>query len=232
MNWITFLIIVILIIIILIVLNIENFTVEDSDALNNLISSINKNGIAVNDITAGNKIEGSIIGENMKSAIMKVVYPVGSMFISRVYYDLSDKTKIADTPMAYGKWLFINDVGVIGTALKTHDNKDTDGKTGTWGNLAIDISQLPPHAHQLWHANWYDSSDGGHGEESIARWRKHDNVENKDKGDKIDDNQFTKNIIVNVSQKDGKIKGELVNAGKNFHPYGYYCYVYRKISLD
>lgn len=146
---------IIIIVVICIVISIEHFTINDGNALNNLIDQINNQEVKVSNMTSsdkveGNTIEGKVIGDNMKKAIMDLMFPVNSFFMYDYKIDLVDgkPSSITNTPLDYGKWerCSYDEVGVIG--IKSNSNGKEGGRMG---DKNLKIWHVPPHSHQLWH---------------------------------------------------------------------------------
>ena len=188
----------------------------NEEALNNIVTMINdnntsfKNLTVTNNLSVNNSINSSSIGNGLKNVIAKemskIFYPVGSIFISRKYYDLSNKSSLINTPLNYGSWLFINDCGVLGTAKSDYSPNDTSTSTNSFGDAKIKVNHIPPHSHK------YQWNPG----------RKAQNNKNYEYS-KLPIDALTGSDIYDT------------NGNKvfqvNFNPYGYYMFVYRKLSL-
>ena len=136
----------------------------------------------------------------------KIFYPVGSVFISRDYYDLNNKSSLINTPLNYGSWLFIDDYGVLGTAKSNYSPNDTSINTNSFGDSKIKVNHIPPHKHKY---QWNPGRKSKYNSNYEYSWTPRDALTEAD----IYDTDGNK-----VSQID-------------FNPYGYYMFVYRKISL-
>ena len=188
----------------------------NEEALNNIVTMINdnntsfKNLTVTNNLSVNNSINSSAIGSGLKNAIAKemskIFYPVGSIFISRKYYDLSNKSSLVNTPLNYGSWLFINDCGVLGTAKSDYSPNDTSTSTNSFGDAKIKVNHIPPHSHK------YQWNPG----------RKAQNNKNYEYS-KLPRDALTGSDIYDTN-------GNKVSQ-VNFNPYGYYMFVYRKLSL-
>lgn len=188
----------------------------NEEALNNIVTMINdnntsfKNLTVTNNLSVNNSINSSAIGSGLKNVIAKemskIFYPVGSVFISRKYYDLSNKSSLVNTPLNYGSWLFINDCGVLGTAKSNYSPNDTSTSTNSFGDTKIKVYHIPPHSHK------YQWNPG----------RKAQNNKNY-KYSKLPRDALTGSDIYDTN-------GNKVSQ-VNFNPYGYYMFVYRKLLL-
>lgn len=188
----------------------------NEEALNNIVTMINdnntsfKNLTVTNNLNVNNSINSSAIGSELKGVIAKemskIFYPVGSVFISRKYYDLSNKSSLVNTPLNYGSWLFINDCGVLGTAKNNYSPNDTLISTNSFGDAKIKVNHIPPHSHK------YQWNPG----------RKAQNNKNYEYS-KLPTDALTGSDIYDTN-------GNKVYQ-VNFNPYGYYMFVYRKLSL-
>lgn len=221
---------IVVIIVIVLILSVEHFT---DNSLNNVIDLINNEQIESKNINVSNEIKLNSI--NIKKVIMDIVYPVNSIYFSAYELDHNNKETCKGTPLEYGTWEEINrDEKNSSGGDEWSDfifglRRKNLGEAVYWGDYKIYIDKLPPHAHQVWHQMWYNSSDSGKGEESIGRWRKDDDFNGKEF--EVDDNQVTKNIILDVKSNGKKISASKVNTGQDFHPRGYYAYAYKKTAL-
>lgn len=140
-----YIILIVLIIIVIVYLRYQHFTESDttSDAINNIVTLFNddnvnlKNLTVTNDLTINDKLILSSLGGDLMTNLMKIIYPVGSVFLSRKYYDLTDEKSLIDTPLKYGKWLKITkdnyNIYLVSTNNKTIQNEDTNNKTAIYG---------------------------------------------------------------------------------------------------
>ena len=169
-----------------------------------------KNLTVTNNLSVNNSINSSTIGSELKNVIAKemskIFYPVGSVFISRKYYNLNNKSSLINTPLNYGSWLFINDYGVLGTAKSNYSPNDTSTNTNSFGDAKIKVNHIPPHKHKY---QWNPGRKSQNNKNYEYSWTPRDALTEAD----IYDTNGNK-----VSQV-------------NFNPYGYYMFVYRKISL-
>ena len=163
-----YIILIVLIIIVIIYLRYEHLETDiitndnanesnktNEDALNNIVTMINdnntsfKNLTVTNNLSVNNSINSSAIGSGLKNVIAKemskIFYPVGSVFISRKYYNLNNKSSLINTPLNYGSWLFIDDYGVLGTAKSDYSPNDTSINTNSFGDSKIKVNHIPPH---------------------------------------------------------------------------------------
>ena len=188
----------------------------NEDALNNIVTMINNNNTSfknltvTNNLNVNNSINSSTIGNKLNNVIAKemseIFYPVGSVFISRNYYDLNNKSSLINTPLNYGSWLFIDDYGVLGTAKSDYSPNDTSTNTDSFGDAKIKVNHIPPHKHKY---QWNPGRKSKYNSNYEYSWTPRDALTEAD----IYDTDGNK-----VSQVD-------------FNPYGYYMFVYRKISL-
>ena len=211
-----YIILIVLIIIVIIYLRYDHFTESDttSDAINNIVSMINNNNTSfknltvTNNLSVNNSINSSAIGSGLKNVIAKemskIFYPVGSVFISRNYYDLNNKSSLINTPLNYGSWLFIDDYGVLGTAKSDYSPNDTSTNTESFGDSKIKVNHIPPHKHKY---QWNPGRKSKYNSNYEYSWTPRDALTEAD----IYDTDGNK-----VSQVD-------------FNPYGYYMFLYRKI---
>ena len=224
-----YIILIVLIIIVIIYLRYEHLETDiitndnanesnktNEDALNNIVTMINdnntsfKNLTVTNNLSVNNSINSSAIGSGLKNVIAKemskIFYPVGSVFISRKYYNLNNKSSLINTPLNYGSWLFIDDYGVLGTAKSDYSPNDTSINTNSFGDAKIKVNHIPPHKHKY---QWNPGRKSQNNKNYEYSWTPRDALTEAD----IYDTDGNK-----VSQVD-------------FNPYGYYMFVYRKISL-
>ena len=225
-----YIILIVLIIIVIIYLRYEHLETDiitndnannesnktNEDALNNIVTMINdnntsfKNLTVTNNLSVNNSINSSAIGSELKNVIAKemseIFYPVGSVFISRKYYNLNNKSSLINTPLNYGSWLFIDDYGVLGTAKSNYSPNDTSINTNSFGDAKIKVNHIPPHKHKY---QWNPGRKSKYNSNYEYSWTPRDALTEAD----IYDTDGNK-----VSQVD-------------FNPYGYYMFVYRKISL-
>lgn len=169
-----------------------------------------KNLTVTNNLSVNNSINSSSIGNGLKNVIAKemskIFYPVGSVFISRKYYDLSNKSSLVNTPLNYGSWLFIDDCGVLGTAKSNYSPNDTSINTNSFGDAKIKVYHIPPHRHNY---QWNPERD--------SKYNSNGNYAKKPRSTLTD---------ADIYDIDGNKVSQV-----NFNPYGYYMFVYRKISL-
>lgn len=162
-----------------------------------------------------NNIGADTLNDNIKKAIMDITYPVNSIFITRTLYTLtSGKNTSSETPLKYGTWELVNYYGVLGCATTTtQQNASRDNK--------ILINQLPPHAHKVYHQGYFTCGSGSKTPAS--------NVIIED--DNITYNGYTDMTLykTNISGKNFNVS--TVDNQQDYHPYGYYCFVYRKTAL-
>lgn len=224
-----YIILIVLIIIVIICLRYEHLETDiitndnanesnktNEDALNNIVTMINnnntnfKNLTVTNNLSVNNSINSSAIGSGLKNVIAKemskIFYPVGSVFISRKYYNLNNKSSLINTPLNYGSWLFINDYGVLGTAKSNYSPNDTSTNTKSFGDAKIKVNHIPPHKHNY---QWNPGRSAKYNSNYEYSHTPRDALTDAD----IYDTNNKK-----VSQV-------------NFNPYGYYMFVYRKILL-
>lgn len=140
-----YIILIVLIIIVIVYLRYQHFTESDttSDAINNIVTLFNndnvnlKNLTVTDNLTINDKLILSSLGGDLMTNLMKIIYPVGSVFLSRKYYDLTDEKSLIDTPLNYGKWLMIQysegSTTLKTTTMKTITNEDTDTRTAIYG---------------------------------------------------------------------------------------------------
>ena len=214
MNYKLTIIIIIVIIIISILLLKEDFITSeidfDSQAFNNLITNINDKNINIDNITTTStltttgKLEANELGETLKGEIMKEVYPIGSLFLSRKYYNENNKEELKGTPLYYGKWKLINYKGVIGTITKDYKFSNDEQMLGY---QKIQIQHIPPHKHK------YSSPN-----ERKSMYNSNDNYSTRPYLDK-----FTESTIYDNNNQ--------VVYQENYVPYGYYVFTYRKTEL-
>lgn len=117
-----YIILIVLIIIVIVYLRYQHFTELDttSDAINNIVTLFNddkmniKNLNVTNDLTVNNKTTTKELINDMsdrfdtfETKLMKIIYPVNSVFISRFQYDLANSIQIKNTPLYYGTWEII-----------------------------------------------------------------------------------------------------------------------------
>lgn len=205
MNWIIIIVIAVLIIIMLMSFEHYTFDISDTNALNNIVDQINDKQIKANNIIASKTIEGNEIGDNLKTAIMELMYPVNSFFMYNINIALVDgkPSSITNTPLDYGKWERCNytSAGVIGI----HPENGPDGETS--GDKKITVNQIPPHRHNY---QWNPGRSAKYNSNYEYSHTPRDALTDAD-----------------IYNKDGtKITNQ-----EPFRPYGYYLYLYRKISL-
>lgn len=211
MNYKLLIVFVVIIILIILLLK-ENFEITDELAFNNLITNINNKNLEIENVKTTSSLstvgtlEASNIGENIRKELMKEFYPVGSLFLSRKYYNLNNKNELINTPLNYGKWLMINDVGVIGTAKNDYKPNDTNTKTASYGNKKILVNHIPPHKHK------YQWNPG-----RSSLYNKNYEYAHTPRA------TFTEADIYDVD-------GNKVTQ-TDFEPYGYYVFTYRKLEL-
>lgn len=205
MNWIIIIVIAVLIIIMLMSFEHYTFDISDTNALNNIVDQINDKQIKANNIIASKTIEGNEIGDNLKTAIMELMFPVNSFFMYNINIALVDgkPSSITNTPLDYGKWERCNytSAGVIGI----QPENGPDGKTA--GDKKITVNQIPPHKHKY---QWNPGRSAKYNSNYEYSHTPRDALTDAD-----------------IYNKDGtKITNQ-----EPFRPYGYYLYLYRKISL-
>lgn len=214
-------IVIIVVIVLILILSIEHFEIENNEQLNNLVNVVNSNEVNTRDIIASRKVEGQELGDGMKREIMKIVYPVNSLWFSSHEINVDDKEKCKGTPLEFGKWEEIN-----------KDDRDKDGNDinsdfifgfrrkglGTpvqWGDYKISANHLPAHRHDIY-ADETGEAGGDYRHHPVTPGGKHGGWNDKRVfGHTV--NTFDNNFK-NVSNAD-------------FHPRGYYAYGYRKIEL-
>ena len=148
-----------------------------------------------------------LLSELIIKKFIKVSYPVGSIFISRIKYDLNNTNSLINTPLYYGKWVMIDDTGVIGTANSSYAVNDaTKTTTQSRGDKQIQVNQIPPHKHQYQYNPGRKAKYNSNYEYS---WTPRTDYTGADIYDKNNNKQTQVDFI----------------------PYGYYFFVYKKIEL-
>ena len=156
--------------------------------------------------TANNAIVSKSVDISL-SQVMAYTYPVGSIFISRQKYTLTDGKGPSNTPLGYGKWVMIDDTGVIGTANSSYTVNDaTTNNTDSLGNKQIQVNQIPPHKHQYQYNPGRKAKYNSNYEYS---WTPRTDYTGADIYDKNNNKQTQVDFI----------------------PYGHYFYTYKKIDL-
>ena len=187
------------------------------------------NSIRINDdnIELLKQIKHNEIFESIIKNMMNVFYPIGSIFISRVKYTLTDNKGPINTPLYYGKWVMINDTGVIGVADSNYNINDaTSINTASYGDKKLTADHVPCHSHKglKGYSHGFDKNNSMHVINGNS-W-------NSNRGTSVRDNIFTgETIVKNVGWNDNINSYEVVNQ-INFNPYGYYFFTYKKISVD
>lgn len=205
-------IVIIVVIVLILILSFEHFEIENSEQLNNLVNVVNSNEVNTQDVIASRKVEGQELGDGMKREIMKIVYPVNSLWFSSHEINVDDKEKCKGTPLEFGKWEEIN--------KDDRDEKGNDingdfifgfrrkglGKPTQWGDYKLSVNHIPPHKHQ------YQYNPGRSAKYNSNKEYSH-----------LPRNALTDADIYDVN---GKKVSQV-----DFHPRGYYAYGYRKIEL-
>ena len=189
----------IVIVILLIYFSYEHLTSDE-------ITLINFVEMLTNDQSANNAIVSKSVDISL-SQVMAYTYPVGSIFISRQKYTLTDGKGPSNTPLGYGKWVMIDDTGVIGTANSSYTVNDaTTNNTASLGNKQIQVNQIPPHKHQYQYNPGRKAKYNSNYEYS---WTPRTDYTGADIYDKNNNKQTQVDFI----------------------PYGHYFYTYKKIDL-
>lgn len=150
-----YIILIILIIIVIIYLRYEHFTDSDttSDAINNIVSMINDDTVNFNNLTVNGKLTAKELINDMsnrfdtfETKLMKIIYPIGSLFMTKTYYDLSNKQSLINTPLYYGTWNIIN-TGSSYAFLRPVTNSNESEYMHIWdkpkNNVAIGLKSYP-----------------------------------------------------------------------------------------
>lgn len=103
-------IVIIVVIVLILILSFERFEIDDSIELNNIIDITNSNEIKSKDIIASRIIEGQTIGGGLKSEMMKIVYPIESIYLSRKRLNLDNENDKQNTPLEFGKWKYVDQI--------------------------------------------------------------------------------------------------------------------------
>lgn len=199
-------------------------------------------------------ISTKLLNGNLVDELMKVVYPVHSVFLSRQYYELTNNkpTTKTNTPLDYGKWVFINDIGVIGVAnsfyVDTAPINDTPTTTIPYGDKKISESQLPAHQHEIItdrNTITYNTDTFKANGKIRARFTQGGTYDYTNTGDRLygpaTHRQGTSGNLWNYSSSSGDEKNNKIidisgytqptGSNSNFSPHGYYFFTYRKIEL-
>lgn len=193
--------ILIIIICLLIIFTFEHFTVEDGEALNNVIKQINGDGITVETLNV------SKLGESTKQVMMELAYPLDSLFFTAKEYNLDDKESLKNTPLYYGKWEELNkNEGEWNDFIFGMRRKGLKDPV-YWGEYKLSAANLPPHKHKY---QYNPSRNSMYNKNSGYAWNARDGLTDADIYDS---------------------KGNKIDKQTDFHPRGYYAYGYRKIEL-
>lgn len=117
-----YIILIVLIIIVIIylccnLLQYDHFTDSDttSDAINNIVSMINDDTVNFNNLTVNGKLTAKELINDMsnrfdtfETKLMKIIYPIGSLFLTKTSYNLSNKQSLINTPLYYGTWNMVD----------------------------------------------------------------------------------------------------------------------------
>jgi len=203
-------------------------TTNNNNALfcvGNGTSSLRSNAFVVNNYgDAYIKQDLYLNNKNIKKIINDLCYPINSYFLYKNKITLDNNGKpssITNTPLDYGSWSDISSssyyqvLGIMqsGTSYTTAMN---------YGNTLINLSHIPDHAHRG--IMTYDGKKySGSGSAAVP----------------ADDPSSTATPRTNNSCSTTNTVGTahstyFTNRGTQqvFNPYGYYLYVYLKISLD
>ena len=169
----------------------------------------------------------SIISQNnqdYKQIIMNICYPINSIFLSYVNYELGGNGKpltTTNSPLDYGMWTRLNDfitTGVDKCVLGLVGTTSTIGGPG--GSTSLTLENIPDHAHQgiiTYDGKKYSGSGSAavpaedpEGDTSRTNWR-----------------CSTTNNIGTAHSTYFSPRGAL----QPFYPYGFYLFAYRKQAL-
>lgn len=170
---------------------------------------------------------------DLMTIFMNIAYPVDSIYFSHNVIDLyDDQGNLSSTgkpltptrgPLDFGTWYRINwdcdNYYCIGLLPKS-----AASSSHMTGNKKLSIFHLPAHAHKgIWTPDGYRPTGTG-GNACVPAITVGGN------NPRFNDTAVIPNSLGDSS--DGTSYFDLASSQRNIQPYGYYCYMYRKVSLS
>ena len=219
-NKILIIFIIIIIIFIILINNKEYFdetnTQTTIEALNNITNQISNDNIKSKKITISN-IDLNVGNKSLN--IIDILYPINSIYLSSINYDINNKDKLIGTPLYFGKWkkLNNNEYNVIGL-IKNNEISNIKGDN------ILNAKQLPSHSHKGIFSNASREATGsGSGKRTLWATNNTSNENNNN------DSLIIKNSIGKFDNNTRKYT-DYSNEDKIIIPKGYYVYGYERIE--